>query len=733
MVASDADISNLIHSKKDYNDLIIAKVNGEPIYKKEFDRRVNELKEYEETRRKNAGQQDVAVDEAEIRARVYDQMVNEILLKQEAAKLGIDVSDAELNQMLFENPPEELRRFFVDSTGQMSPENYERYVKILTNPESLYDMLNPQMSEEEKKNFVVQFRQDLYNIISNVRSKLLYDAYVTSINASMGQVSPEFANQIYTNEKSNADAQYIYLSVNTIKNEDVTVTDEEIKNYYDQNKNLFKTRPKRKLKYAVFPRFPSQSDTLKAQDSVAKVNNLFTQITDIAERDSLFTKIFGRSDTSGFVSVNTIDRRYEQYVKEAPDKQVVGPIQLPEGAYFIRVDARRTSNIVDSVKASHILIRAGSNPDSSKKLAEDLIKQARSGANFEILAMQYSSDSMSAIKGGDLGYFKRKTMVKEFEEAAFNGKVDSIYGPVHTQFGYHIIKVTGKQSHDEDEIKLSKALIGPQLSETTIKAIEKDLRNFNKKIEEGAVFEIAAKDFPSAMIVDSVVLLKNKPVNIQSRFFYHQSKYLSDVAFDRKAGSIIEPFIVKQQAYIIAQVTKKLDDKIAPLDEVRTIIQQKLINKKKLEMLKSKIDDVYSKVSSLDSLSLAAIPDIMPSVAQNIKPLSGRGASEAERDAIFIAQAYKQPIGKISEPIKGENGWFIIQVISRTEANQDEYAKEMNNYMERLLNWSSENLNSQWSSQQTDWREKLSSSRWFKQIKELADIDDKRFQFYNDY
>jgi peptidyl-prolyl cis-trans isomerase C len=90
--------------------------------------------------------------------------------------------------------------------------------------------------------------------------------------------------------------------------------------------------------------------------------------------------------------------------------------------------------MANEVRASHILVDKKPDPDR-------LMEKLKGGANFEDLARKHSS-CPSGKKGGDLGYFTRNRMVKEFETAAFAAKKGDIVGPVKTQFGWHIIKVT---------------------------------------------------------------------------------------------------------------------------------------------------------------------------------------------------------------------------------------------------------------------------------------------------
>jgi parvulin-like peptidyl-prolyl isomerase len=92
---------------------------------------------------------------------------------------------------------------------------------------------------------------------------------------------------------------------------------------------------------------------------------------------------------------------------------------------------------MSQVRASHILV-------NDEKQANELKTRAESGEKFEDLARQYST-CPSGKQGGDLGWFGKGQMVWEFEEACFSTPENEIAGPVKTQFGYHLIQVTGKK------------------------------------------------------------------------------------------------------------------------------------------------------------------------------------------------------------------------------------------------------------------------------------------------
>ncbi len=103
----------------------------------------------------------------------------------------------------------------------------------------------------------------------------------------------------------------------------------------------------------------------------------------------------------------------------------------------------------EQVKARHILVE---DEETANEIKEKLDK----GEDFEKLAKEYSTDTDTKEKGGDLGFFSKGEMVKEFEEIAFSLKVGEISEPVKTQYGYHIIKVEDRKEEKEANYEESK-------------------------------------------------------------------------------------------------------------------------------------------------------------------------------------------------------------------------------------------------------------------------------------
>src|SRR5689334_9840341 len=189
---------------------------------------------------------------------------------------------------------------------------------------------------------------------------------------------------------------------------------------------------------------------------------------------------------------------YEQNPKafETPEQAKIDYVMLTPDALAprIKIDPAEVKAAYDANarqygtpeerQASHILIAV--KPDAkeddkaaAKKKAEALLAQAKANpAKFAELAKANSQDPGSASQGGDLGSFGRGSMVKPFEDAVFGAKVGHVIGPVQTDFGYHVIKVTGitpshQQSFDDVKGQIEADLKRQKASQTLASDAEK--------------------------------------------------------------------------------------------------------------------------------------------------------------------------------------------------------------------------------------------------------------------
>ncbi|MCE5272174.1 peptidylprolyl isomerase [bacterium] len=136
-----------------------------------------------------------------------------------------------------------------------------------------------------------------------------------------------------------------------------------------------------------------------------------------------------------------------------PDGRLSGVIRTQTSVFIV---ARDSSQYL-SVRSSHILIapdttRAWVSRDKAWKEAEDkaweLYRRIKNGESFYDLAKEFSKDPGSAQNGGDLGWTKRNTMVREFEDVAFTQEEGAVHEPVKTRFGWHVIRTVKKKDQN---------------------------------------------------------------------------------------------------------------------------------------------------------------------------------------------------------------------------------------------------------------------------------------------
>lgn len=694
-------VDGLVGRRGDPSSQVIGEVNNKPIYYVEFEQKVRERIEQQ----RNQVEDPTQINEAQIRSQVWREMVEETLLNQEAKKVGIAINAQMLADELIENPPEYLKRSFRDTSGQFQK---DLYLDLITNPNQIVNYMGgdpSQLSERQKQQQVQQFRDDLIRIEGYLKRQKLAQRLQTTVEASSSLISPTYSKNNFIHSNSKADLTYLAIKTSDLKDQNIEVSDEEIKNYYDEHKKYYKQDAQRKIKYIAFRMMPSADDSARASRRIDDVVESLNDANTIDEKDSIFDLKISEygGETHDYQLVKDIPAYAIKYIGMLKEGNVAGPVRTREGVSFFRLDDRRTGENIN-VKASHILVKFGNDKDSAKAEAKSILKEARGGEDFSSLAMKYSQDPGSGRKGGDLGWFGKGQMVKPFEQAAFKAEAGEIVGPVESQFGYHIIKVDEKSA---EEIAYSELSVKPKISTITKNQIYRDANSASKQIEEGISIDTVAKKIDKS-VRETQYFESGKPVL--------GSQYLSDKAFKAELGDVIEPDEYDRLGVVVAQVADVRSAGIKPLKSVRKEIENRLLQNKKLEDLKPVAEQTYSQVKGLNSLEKASeMVNYSVNSLTNIKhkaQISGIG-----KEPVVAQKIFSLPLNRINEPVKGQNGWYILQIHSRSipeeSKAEEQFVSQMNNLMKTSSN--------------------SAFMQWFTQVKENAQIIDNRSDYYKDY
>lgn len=670
MVISDSNVLEALGGGGRTNN--VGTVNGEDITYQEFQ---NALDQQIENQKRQTGKDLEEAQIDQIREQVWDAIVTQKILSQLITKYGISVTDQEIKDVILgDNPPDFLKQNFIDSLGNFNKQLYEQAIFDPQNKDALV----------QAEELVRQSR-----LTQKLQSMIL-----ASVTVGEDEVKRKFIDQ-----NTNIEADYVLVDINLVKDADVKVTDDDLKAYYDKNINTYKIPPQRKLKFVMFRNAASAEDSQMVYKNLVNVKNTLSSDTlGFVQLVNIYSELPYSKDT---LSVSTLTPEIVTALNKANVGDVVGPFITPQGYSLFRYSGTINSSEVFA-SASHILINQYGSDENNLAEANKLYDRLVAGANFASLAKEYSKDPGSAVKGGDLGYFGKGMMVKEFEDACFNGKVGEVQKPVKTNYGYHIIKVTDRSN--------KKYIVEKIVNQVSQSATSRD-RNFNAAND----FAFLAKknDFESEAKllnyeVQETPLFSELSGSVPS---IGQNKRLVKFSFENSINTISDPFKVPA-GYVVVKISEAASEKFRPFEELKEQLKPAVLREKKFEKIKTTADDLYKKIGG--DLSKASSVDTNFVVKQTGNFTPQGSIPNVGKDYSFINTTLKTDLNKVSEPVKGLRGYYLIKVTKRTAFDEKQYSTQSTALRSAML------------------QEKRSRflNQWITEIKEDADIQDNRHLFF---
>jgi len=370
------------------------------------------------------------------------------------------------------------------------------------------------------------------------------------------------------------------------------------------------------------------------------------------------------------------------YVRFAADEIPDSAVKVSEeeiAAFFKAHEKDFVERPGRAVVSVAVIPRAVTALDSAKVLqhAEALRTDIEAGKeSFADAARRESADTASAADGGFLGKVTKGQFVHEFDSAAFSLKPGAISQPVLTPFGYHLIKVDEKKG---DSISVRHILLRIQQSDSSAAVSDRRADSLAKAAssDRPALFDSVTKALGIQPF--SAVAIENEPLT-------HEGKYVPSVsawAFTARPGETSD-LIDGQDAYYVARLDSLRPGGKATLESEHDDIAQDLRRKKKLDLLvprAAKISDAVAKGATLEDAARAAglTVEHTPEFARTtLVPGLGQ-ATQA------VGAAFGLPKGAVSQPVKSENGVFVIRVDDRVEADRAAWEKQKADQRTRVL------------------------------------------------
>jgi len=343
----------------------------------------------------------------------------------------------------------------------------------------------------------------------------------------------------------------------------------------------------------------------------------------------------------------------------------------------------------EQAHARHILFRLAPGVsevegEETRLRAEGVAAIARSGAEFGELAAKHSDDPGSKDNGGDLGWFGRGQMVKEFEDAVWDAKPGDILGPVQSQFGFHVIRVEGfrpERQQPLDEVREQvrfRYLEGRAAAEAELRATELARRLASDKPEtEDEWQKIADED-------EAVVLNVSPPFGRDDTVpGTGGGSELAAETFEANLADVGTPRAIPR-GWMVWQLSQIRPEGIPPFDDVRAEVEQQLRQDRALELTAVEATVLADRWrAGGDAAALAQEYSGTPAEVTEHRwgtPIGSIGAAMAVDEAVFSATE-----GEVVGPVNlGSRGVVVLKVERLQVMDPTQFEQEKEDVRSRL-------------------------------------------------
>jgi peptidyl-prolyl cis-trans isomerase D len=637
--------------------LYVGELLGEQILIQTFEKTVDQGIENWKTQNPNQIVNQSVI--SSVRNQAWAQLTRELIMDDEYIKLGIGISDDEWMERIsgLNVHPEvsKIPAFQDPNNGRFDRTKVLAYLQQVEQDETGASVNN-----------WLSFQDYLINVIRNEKYDKLVEKGVY-INSEESKISYNEGTQITT-------YNYISLPYSMIEDSLVELSDKEIKNYYNKNKNDYSQEKSKNIDYVVFNVVPTKGDDLETRASLNDLKSDFVNYDDyltLVRRNSDNARaVFNFNKKEDFVQDSAFSLLVDNNVGT-----VIGPYKSNPSTYRISklVDVQMRP---DSVQARHILISPSQEItiDSAKSIIFDLKRQVENGKDFGSLAQSRSDDKNSAIMGGELGWFVEGAMLEQFNEACFTSLINELK-VVETQYGIHLIQVMNKSRSNK---KFKIAYIDRNISAST--------ETYNNYYTQAAQFVSSVNSdndsFDTISMNENLVKRSDVKVVTSKENIIGLPNSRSIVKWMNKAslGDISEVFEF-DNSYVVAKITKENNSEYIPLSEVENKVKQSLRSEKKYKKLVKRLGDY----SSLEEISETMNINIVRDKKAQMSLLSVDDLGYAPE---LIGTIYATEIGAVSDPIKLNNFLSVVSVVSQDAyRSEGDFTAERNSLLEKIKNY----------------------------------------------
>lgn len=637
---------------KGQNSQQIGEVLGEKIYVQDFQKL---LEEYQDAMKLTMRTDNLSEDQLnQLKDQVWQQLVSERVMKEDCKKLGLTVTEDELQNVLNDGTNQLLTQtpFVNQQTGRFDVSILKQFIDAYR--------------KAEASNNIQQLDQmrPAYNywlfVEKNLRTQLLAQKY-QSLLANCVLSNKVEAKMAFNEENEEAQIQLASIAYNTIKDADIKVTDEELKAKYEELKPAFRQQQEtRDVKMVDVQVKASATDRAQLQKDMAGYQKQLAEAADP-------TQVVSKSGSMiQYIGLPVSGKAFQQYpdIASKIDSMAVGTTGVVENTKdntynIVRILSR--TELPDSVEFRQIQV-GGKTLEAARASADSIQKALAAGGDFQAIAKRYGQDSTTTWFTGAM-YEQASTMSQDnraYIEALLNGAVGSTQNIELTQ-GNVVIQVLNRKAMKSKAVA---AVIKKEIrfsDNTYSKAYNRFSQFVTQSQASLADLQKHATKFGyTVQDLNDFATSSHTVGNVGGSGIRDAIKWI----FEAKEGQVSQLFEAgKENDHLLVLCMTKIHPQgYRPWDDaqVKEILKREVIRDKKAEMIMAKLKGVNSiaaaqakgaKVSTVNQITFAA-PAFIQATGAAEPALSGAVAATAQ--------------GKFcSAPVKGNAGVYVFQVVKK--------------------------------------------------------------------
>jgi peptidyl-prolyl cis-trans isomerase D len=667
-------------------DINIGEVAGEEITIMDFnakaEQNIDNKLQQQKTDRLSLDEQFRVKDET------FKQMVFRIIMDKEYEDLGLTVTPEELFDLVQgSNPHPLIVQYFSDpNTGKFDRNLIIQYLQNMDNM--------PEQAKQQWYQFERYIKDDRYR--SKFNNLLVKGYYVPAALARL----------TFEEDNNKADIDYIAATYKSLSDSLFVPSENDYKEYFTAHKEAYKQEATRDIKYVVFDVKPSNTDLDMAANEARQIYREFATASDVMR----FVKVNSENNyDSTWFGQGQLPVQIDSVMFNSPIGTVVEPYLENNVFHVARLVAE--SMRPDSMKASHILIayQGAYQADNkitrlkvnAKSLADSLLAVLKkSPKEMAKLATQFSTDPSAATNSGDLGWFADGQMVPAFNEAALITPVNE-FAIAETPFGFHVIEVTGKKPVvkkvrvaiiDREVLPSNETYQGIFANASKLASENKTLEQFNNYVRTE---NLNPREMPRLTEMSNRIPGLVNPRQIV-QWAFKETTAVGDVS------SVFD----LEDMFVVAVVTKAIQKGYPALDEVKPNIELLVVNELKGKHLVKQLTAYNGDLARAETEMNLNPVNVSPFFFSS-RNLKGFGAENK-----VIGSVFGLPDGKVSEPIIGNAGVFMVRLNSLTKAAEPASLDQVINTM------------------QNSFKQSIDQEQAYRALEESLNLVDNRIRFY---